>query len=82
MRPWRCRACDSRFFAWAAPIGYVWYVHCGMCGNMGVQRSTTFSVVPEVNLNLHYQLTSNLRATLGYSFLYGMVAYPQNVSPT
>ena len=38
LRPWRCRACDSRFYAWAAPIGYVWYVHCGMCGNMDLQR--------------------------------------------
>jgi hypothetical protein len=38
LRPWRCRACDTRFFAWATPIGYVGYVHCGMCGNMDVQR--------------------------------------------
>jgi hypothetical protein len=38
LRPWRCRACDSRFYAWAAPIGYIWYVHCGLCGNMDLQR--------------------------------------------
>lgn len=38
LRPWRCRACDRRFYAWAAPIGYVRYVHCGMCGNMDLQR--------------------------------------------
>ena len=38
LRPWRCRVCESRFYAWATPIGYVWYVHCGMCGNLDVQR--------------------------------------------
>ena len=38
LRPWRCRACDSRFYAWAAPIGYAWFVHCGLCGNMDLQR--------------------------------------------
>jgi len=38
LRPWRCRACDARFYAWATSIGYVWYVHCGMCGNLDVQR--------------------------------------------
>jgi hypothetical protein len=27
-----------RFYAWAVPIGYVRYVHCGMCGNMNLQR--------------------------------------------
>jgi hypothetical protein len=38
LRPWRCRSCDLRFYAWAAPIRYVYYVHCGMCGNMDLQR--------------------------------------------
>src|ERR1700675_903560 len=38
LRPWRCRGCDLRFYAWAAPITYVGYVHCGMCGNMDLQR--------------------------------------------
>ena len=38
LRPWRCRACESRFFAWAAPVGYVWYVHCEKCGNMDLPR--------------------------------------------
>ena len=23
LRPWRCRGCDLRFYAWAAPITYV-----------------------------------------------------------
>ena len=38
LRPWRCRACESRFYAWAAPVGYVCYVHCDKCGNMDLQR--------------------------------------------
>ena len=38
MRPWRCQVCDARFYAWATSPGYVWYVHCGMCGNMDLQR--------------------------------------------
>ena len=38
MRPWRCLACDSRFYAWATSLNYVRYVHCGMCGNMDLQR--------------------------------------------
>lgn len=38
LRPWRCRICDRRFYAWAAPIKYALYVHCGMCGNLDVPR--------------------------------------------
>ena len=38
LRPWRCRSCGLRFYAWAAPISYVRYVHCGMCGNLDLQR--------------------------------------------
>jgi len=38
LRPWRCRSCDSRFYAWAVPVGYVRYAHCIMCGNMDLQR--------------------------------------------
>jgi len=38
LRPWRCRACESRFYAWAAPVGYVGYVHCDKCGNMDLPR--------------------------------------------
>ena len=38
LRPWRCRSCDQRFYAWAVPIRYVQYAHCGMCGNMDLQR--------------------------------------------
>lgn len=38
LRPWRCRDCDARFYAWSTPIGYVGYVHCVKCGNLDVQR--------------------------------------------
>ena len=38
--------------------------------NIGVRRGSDFAVVPEVNLNAHYQLTSYLTASVGYSFLY------------
>jgi hypothetical protein len=38
LRPWRCRGCDLRFYAWSTPIRYVGYVHCAMCGNMDLQR--------------------------------------------
>ena len=38
--------------------------------NIGVQHGSDFAVVPEVNLILYYQLTSYLRTTVGYSFLY------------
>ena len=38
LRPWRCRACATRFYAWATPVGYVWYVHCEKCGNMDLPR--------------------------------------------
>jgi hypothetical protein len=38
LRPWRCRSCDTRFYAWAVPIAYVRYAHCILCGNMDLQR--------------------------------------------
>ena len=38
LRPWRCRACDLRYFAWTVPIGYLPYVHCTKCGNLDMQR--------------------------------------------
>jgi hypothetical protein len=38
--------------------------------NIGVQHRSTVAAVPEFSLGLHYQITSCLRATLGYSFLY------------
>ncbi len=38
LRPWRCRACDLRFYAWAVPVAYAWYAHCALCGSLDLQR--------------------------------------------
>ena len=38
--------------------------------NSGIRRGSDFTVVPEVNLNVHYQVTSYLTATVGYNYLY------------
>jgi hypothetical protein len=38
--------------------------------NIGSYSRDQFSVIPEVNANIGYQLTDRLRVTTGYSFLY------------
>ncbi len=38
LRPWRCRKCYTRFFAWAVPLAYQMYAHCEFCGNLNLQR--------------------------------------------
>ena len=38
VRQWRCRNCESRFFAWVVPVNYVQYAHFGLCGNVDLQR--------------------------------------------
>ena len=38
--------------------------------NIGSYRRDVFSVLPEANVNLRYDITKNLRATLGYNFVY------------
>lgn len=38
--------------------------------NIGNYSKNDFSVVPELNINVGYQVTSNLRVFVGYSFLY------------
>ena len=38
--------------------------------NMGRYYRSTFSVVPEVGLNLAWNITSQLKATFGYNYLY------------
>jgi hypothetical protein len=38
--------------------------------NIGTRSRDVFSVVPEVGLNLGYQVTDHLRAFVGYNFLY------------
>ena len=38
--------------------------------NIGTYRQDEFTVVPEFNANIGYQLTDHLRATVGYTFIY------------
>ena len=38
LRPWRCKTCDLRFYAWSVPVKFITYTHCGLCGNMDLQR--------------------------------------------
>ncbi|MGB7326926.1 MAG: BBP7 family outer membrane beta-barrel protein [Rubripirellula sp.] len=38
--------------------------------NIGIYEQDEFSVIPQLDLNLGYQLTDHLRATVGYTFLY------------
>ncbi len=38
--------------------------------NMGIHESRQFSVIPEIGLTLGYDLTSRLKATVGYTLLY------------
>jgi hypothetical protein len=38
LRPWRCGACDLRFYAWTVAVPFVRYVHCPRCGNFDLQH--------------------------------------------
>jgi len=38
LRPWRCQACDLRFYAWTVAVPFVQYAHCPRCGNFDLQR--------------------------------------------
>ncbi|MBI3840202.1 MAG: BBP7 family outer membrane beta-barrel protein [Planctomycetia bacterium] len=38
--------------------------------NIGTYRRDVFAILPEANVNLRYDLTCNLRLTVGYTFLY------------
>ena len=38
LRPWRCHACDKRFYAWSVATVFARYVHCPRCGNFDLQR--------------------------------------------
>lgn len=47
--------------------------------NIGVQTRDRFAVIPQTNINLAYNITCNLRARIGYTFLYvSSVARPGN----
>ncbi len=41
-----------------------------LASNIGTQHSNDWVVAPEFGLNVGYQLTSNVRLRLGYSFLF------------
>jgi len=38
LRPWRCRSCDLRFYAWAVALPFLLHAHCNRCGNFDLQR--------------------------------------------
>jgi hypothetical protein len=38
LRPWRCQACDLRFYAWTVALPFVHYVHCPRCGNFDLEH--------------------------------------------
>jgi predicted nucleic acid-binding Zn-ribbon protein len=38
IRPWRCRTCGERFYAWSVPVSLVVFAHCPRCGNLRLQR--------------------------------------------
>lgn len=41
LRPWRCRDCEKRFYAWSVPVSLVQFVHCPQCGNFDLERIGT-----------------------------------------
>jgi transposase-like protein len=38
LRPWRCRSCQNRFYAWYVPIALIWYAHCPQCGGFALEK--------------------------------------------
>jgi len=38
LRPWRCRTCELRFFAWSVALPFLGFAHCRRCGNLDLQR--------------------------------------------
>jgi hypothetical protein len=36
--PWRCGACETRFYARTIPVQHLFYAHCGICGNLELKR--------------------------------------------
>jgi len=38
LRPWRCHACNTRFYAWLVPASLIWYAHCPRCGLYHLER--------------------------------------------
>ncbi len=44
LRPWRCRACHIRFFAWSVAFPFLGFVHCRRCGNLDLQRISSHHI--------------------------------------
>jgi hypothetical protein len=38
LRPWRCRGCGLRFYAWSVALPFLLDAHCSKCGNFDLQR--------------------------------------------
>jgi hypothetical protein len=38
MLPWRCGSCAARFRARLLPFRTLFHAHCGICGNLELQR--------------------------------------------
>lgn len=38
LRPWRCRSCETRFYARLAPAKFWRFAHCPRCGNLYLER--------------------------------------------
>jgi ribosomal protein L37AE/L43A len=36
--PWRCEECEGRFYARPIPFRFLFYAHCGICGNLKLKR--------------------------------------------
>ena len=48
LRPWRCQACDLRFYAWTVAVPFARYVHCPRCGNFDLQHVARERVGPGI----------------------------------
>lgn len=38
LRPWRCHACDRRFYAGRVACKFCYYTHCWKCGNFDLEH--------------------------------------------
>jgi hypothetical protein len=36
--PWRCEQCEGRFHSRSLPFRFWFYAHCGICGNLDLQK--------------------------------------------
>lgn len=38
LRPWRCRSCQHRFYAWNVPVSLLFYAHCPQCADFALEK--------------------------------------------